>query len=45
MTHEKHANDEHTDGPEYDRSLLPAGDIPVYADPEDSDAGPLDEED
>jgi hypothetical protein len=41
MTHEKKANDEHQDGPEYDQTLPPATDVPVHDDPEDSDAEPL----
>lgn len=44
MTHEARANDEAHDGPERDHTLPDATDIPVYADPAESDAPPLEDD-
>jgi hypothetical protein len=44
VTHEHIANGEHADGPERDWTLPDADSIPVYDDPADSDAPPLDDE-
>jgi hypothetical protein len=45
MTHERIPNGEPVYGPEHDHSLPDATDIPVYDDPAESDAPPMDEED
>ena len=45
MSHELTASGERTDGQEHDHTLPDAGSIPVFDDPADSDAPPLDEED
>lgn len=43
MTHEVRAGDEADNGPEHDHTLPDAADIPVYADPVDSDAPTLED--
>jgi hypothetical protein len=42
MTHEATPNGEAHAGPEHDHTLPDAGDVPVYADPAESDAALLD---
>jgi hypothetical protein len=44
MTHEITPSGEADAGPEHDHSLPDAGDIPVYADPAESDAPPLEQD-
>ena len=43
MTHEVKAGDEADHGPEHDHTLPDATDIPVHADPAESDAPPLED--